>query len=124
MQSNALEKSNPNNTDTTMSLKIAVTVQKRDRAFTLESSLPTFAQSSAAAKNAIQVLEAIRKRAKNKRSNVTLPSVQLGGERAIAGRIQGVHGVHRGGKEVIDIEGLKKDEVMRREQGTALLWFS
>ena len=91
MQSNALEKSNPNNTDMTMGLKIAVIVQERNRAFLLESSLPTFAQSSVAAKNAIQVLGAIRKRTENKRSNIILPSVQLGEEeRAIAGRIQGV----------------------------------
>lgn len=91
MQSNALEKSNPNNTDMTMGFKMAVTVQNRNRAFVLESSLPTFAESSAAAKNAIQVLEAIRKRMKNKRSNIILQSAQLEeGERAITGRIQGV----------------------------------
>lgn len=53
MQINALEKSNPNNAGTTMGLKIAVTVQEGKHVFVLESSLPTFAQSSAAAKNAI-----------------------------------------------------------------------
>lgn len=91
MQSNALEKSDPNNTDTTTGLKVAVTAQKRNGAFVLESSLSTFAQSSAAAKNAIQVLAAIRKRTKHKRSNTILQSAQFGeGERAIAGRNQGV----------------------------------
>lgn len=91
MQSNALEKSNPNNKAITTGLKIAVTVQKRNCAFILEGLLPTSAQASAAAKKAIQVLEAIRKRTKDKSSNALLPPVQLGeGERAIAGRIQGV----------------------------------
>lgn len=50
MQSNALEKSNSDNTGTTMGLKIAVIVQRRNGAFILKSSLPTFAQLSAAAK--------------------------------------------------------------------------
>lgn len=62
MQINALEKSNPNNAGTTMGLKIAVTVQEGKHVFVLESSLPTFAQSSAAPKNAIRVLEAIKNR--------------------------------------------------------------
>lgn len=39
MQSNALEKSNPNNKARTMGLKIAVTVQKRNCAFILEGLL-------------------------------------------------------------------------------------
>lgn len=91
MQSNALEKRNPNNKDMTMGLKIAVTVQKRNCAFILESSLPTSAQASAAAKKAIQILKAIRKRTKNKRSNIVLPPIWLEEEeRAITGRIQDV----------------------------------
>lgn len=88
MQSNALEKNNPNNREMTMGLKIAVTVQERNHAFVPERSLLTFSQSSAAAKNAIELLGAIRKRMEKKRSNIILPSVQLGvGERATAGRI-------------------------------------
>lgn len=61
MQNNALEKRNPNNTATTMGLQIAGTVQEGNHAVVLESSLPTFAQSSAAAKNANQVLEELGK---------------------------------------------------------------
>lgn len=56
----------------------------------LESSLPIFFQSSAAAKDAIQVLEAVRKRAKRERPSVILPSVLLEGERATVRRIPGV----------------------------------
>lgn len=127
MQSNALEKSNPNNTDMTIGLKIAVTVQKRNRAFIPESSLPTSAQSSAAAKNAIQVLEAIRKRTKNKDQTLFYHLYSQEKER---GQSQGGskvwNGVHGQGKEVTDIEALNRDvrEVMRREEGTAPLWFS
>lgn len=64
MQSNALEKSNSDNTGTTMDLKIAVIVQRRNAAFIPESSLPTFAQISAAA---IQDLGVMRDKTENKK---------------------------------------------------------